>query len=295
MHILLCTDGSPHGQAALRFGAILAQGSEEPATLLGVVEHSADRPGVEAALQQGMEWLSSAPAPRTKLREGHAAEEILDEAAEGDYALLVMGARGRRGITRFLLGSTSERVARLARQPVLIVQGERRRLERALVCTGARAPGLATVELSGRVAKLTGAEVIVLHVMSQMVATPILPEAGVLKVMPHVPAAPGPDQLHLDDLKAGARALIEQATREGAHLRQALDILQGLEVPAQARVRHGLIVDEIQAEVLEGDYDLLVVGFQSAQGWLRFLLNDISHQILCCVDRPVLVAKAGYH
>jgi nucleotide-binding universal stress UspA family protein len=291
MRLLLCTDGSPYGQAALRFGALLAQGSPEPATLLGVVEQSGDRTRVEQSLLQGREWLAGAPAPQTKLREGHAAEEILDEAAEGRYDLVVLGARGRRGFTRFLLGSTSERVARHALQPVLIVQGERTRLARTLVCTGGREPGLAAVELGGRVAKLTGADVTVLHVMSQLAATPVLPEAGALKVMPQTPAPPDSARILLEDLEAQAEDLMAHDTREGVHLRQALTILADLGVSARARVRHGLVVDEIANEAVEGDYDLLVVGVQTAEGWMRFLLDDIGHRILCCVSRPVLVSR----
>jgi nucleotide-binding universal stress UspA family protein len=80
-------------------------------------------------------------------------------------------------------------------------------------------------------------------------------------------------------------------TPEGEHLRQALAVLTGLGVPAVARVRHGLIIDEILAEVHEGNHDLLVVGTQSADGWMRFLVNDLGQQIIGCTDRPILVAK----
>jgi nucleotide-binding universal stress UspA family protein len=292
MRILLCTDGSAHGQVALRFGAVLARGSSEPATLLGVLEHSSDEGRIAQALEEGKRWLEGAPSPESKIRRGHAAEEILDEAAEGEYAMIVLGARGKRGITRFLLGSTSERVARHARQPVLIVQGKRERLARVLACTGGREPGLAAVDLSGRVAKMTGAEVTVLHVMSQLAATPVLPEAGPLKVMPQAPRPPDTARVHLDDLEAQAEELMAQGTREGRHLREALDILDNQGVPAAARVRHGLVVDEIVGEAAEGDYDLVVIGVQTAAGWMRFLLDDIGHQILCCLNRPILVSKA---
>ena len=91
MRILLCTDGSAHGQAALRYGALLARASSESATLLGVVEHAADRVEIEGALEEGKQWLVDAPPPRTKVRIGHAAEEILDEATPEDHDLVVVG------------------------------------------------------------------------------------------------------------------------------------------------------------------------------------------------------------
>jgi nucleotide-binding universal stress UspA family protein len=273
MRILLCTDGSPHGQAALRFGALLVRASSEPATLLGVLEHPEDRLHLEEALQEGQGFLAGASAPTTKIRQGHAAEQILEEAASGVYDLVVVGARGRRGITRFILGSTSERIARHASVPVIISQGERKSLQRVLVCTAMAEPGLAAVELGGRVAGLVGAQVTVLHVMSQLAATPDLP--AVL----------------LEDLEASAEVLIAHDTPEGAHLERALKSLADLGIEAQARVRHGLVVEEVLAETCDGDYDLVVIGAHTAAGWMRFLLDDIAHQIISHTDRPILVTK----
>jgi nucleotide-binding universal stress UspA family protein len=291
MRILLCTDGSPHGQGALRFGSALARGSTEPATLLGVAERPEDRANVERALQEGEEWLAGAPAPQTKVRIGHAAEQILDEAASGAYDLVVVGTRGRHGITRFLLGSTAERIARQASAPVLLVQGDSEAVDRILACTAGGEPGLAAIELAGRVARLTGAPVTVLHVMSQLVGSPVPAHAGPLQVMPQTPAPSEVPDARVRDLEATAEQLMSGDTWEGAHLREALGILTGMDVPGEARVRHGLVVDEIVAETCEGDYSLVVVGSQPVVGWMRFLLNDVSQQIIGCTDRPVLVAR----
>jgi len=295
MRILLCTDGSTHGQAALRFGARLAQNSPEPATLLGVLEEPGERAQIEQALEAGKQWLAGAAEPQSKVRVGHPAEEILDEAHLPDYDLIVVGARGRRGITRFLLGSTSERIARHASVPVLIVRGERREMVRILVCTSGAAPGLAVVQFGGRVARLAGAEVTVLHVMSQLAATPMLPPARALQVMPQTPDAPKTDELQLEDLESPAEALMAHDTREGRHLQEALEILSGLDVPARALVRHGLVVDEVTGEACEGDYDLVVVGAHGRQatGWMRLLLNDVGQQIIgCCPNRSILIVPS---
>jgi nucleotide-binding universal stress UspA family protein len=292
MRILLCTGGSPHGQAALRLGASLAQGSPEAATLFGVVERPVDRPLVERALEEGREWLAGAPEPGIQTREGHASQEILAEAAREPYDLLVVGTRGRRGVTRFLLGSTAERIVRQATVPVLLVQGERDSVERMLICTAAGEPALASVEFGGRVAKLAGAQVTVLHVMSQVLATPVVPHAGALQVMPQTPAPPDEPGGQFADLKASAEQLIKDGAPEGMHLEEALGILAELSVPAEARVRHGLVIDEILAEIHEGDHDMVVVGSQQTRGWARFLLNDLGQQIIDCTDRPVLVASS---
>ena len=293
MRLLLCTGGSPHGQSALRFGSALARGSPEPATLLGVAERPEDQAQVERALQEGEDWLVGAPTPRTKVRIGQAAEQRLEEAASDEYDLLVVGTRGRHGITRFLLGSTAERIARQAGAPVLLVQGEGETVERILACTSGAEPGLAVIELAGRVARLAGAQVTVLHVMSQLPGSPVPAHAAPLQVMPQTPAPLKVPDAQARDLGASAEQLMSGDTWEGVHLREALVILSGMDVPAEALVRHGLVVDEIVDETCEGDYNLVVVGSQPVEGWMRFLLNNVSQQVIGCTDRPVLVARTG--
>jgi hypothetical protein len=47
---------------------------------------------------------------------------IVDCAKQLDASMLVLGTHGRRGFKRFVLGSTTERVVRMATVPVLTVQ-----------------------------------------------------------------------------------------------------------------------------------------------------------------------------
>jgi len=58
----------------------------------------------------------------TLLVEGRAVEEILKAAKEGNYKLIVMGAKGMSKLTELLMGSVSSSVTRLAPCPVLIVR-----------------------------------------------------------------------------------------------------------------------------------------------------------------------------
>jgi nucleotide-binding universal stress UspA family protein len=56
-------------------------------------------------------------------------------------------------------------------------------------------------------------------------------------------------------------------------------------------VRHGLVVEEILAEAQCGDYDLVVIGAHRGEGWRRILLDDLAHEIINYVDRPILVVR----
>lgn len=58
----------------------------------------------------------------TSIREGEAKTVILDSAAEWEAEIVVVGSHGRKGITRFVLGSVSEAVARYARCSVEIAR-----------------------------------------------------------------------------------------------------------------------------------------------------------------------------
>jgi nucleotide-binding universal stress UspA family protein len=60
----------------------------------------------------------------TVVREGAAAENIVQYAQENGIDLIIMSTRGQGGIQRFLLGSTTDRVLRTGHLPVLVVPPE---------------------------------------------------------------------------------------------------------------------------------------------------------------------------
>jgi nucleotide-binding universal stress UspA family protein len=57
----------------------------------------------------------------TNLVEGNPIERIVERASQSAASMLVLGTHGRSGFKRFMLGSTAERVVRLATVPVLTV------------------------------------------------------------------------------------------------------------------------------------------------------------------------------
>ena len=77
------------------------------------------RPFVEelAAYFEGIDTVSA-------VREGSPHREILEYLDENDIDLVVMGTGGHNGVERYLLGSVSERVVRLADAPVVTVRAD---------------------------------------------------------------------------------------------------------------------------------------------------------------------------
>ena len=58
----------------------------------------------------------------TQVLEGFVVDKILEAASDWSADLVVLGSHGRRGLTRFLLGSVSESVASHASSSVRIVR-----------------------------------------------------------------------------------------------------------------------------------------------------------------------------
>ncbi len=55
---------------------------------------------------------------------GDARDAILAAASEVGADMIVMGTHGRRGVSRFLIGSVAEHVSRRASCPVLLIRNE---------------------------------------------------------------------------------------------------------------------------------------------------------------------------
>jgi nucleotide-binding universal stress UspA family protein len=64
-----------------------------------------------------------APQVEAELLIGAAAPEVLKFAEQRKADLMVIGTHGRRGVSRWLLGSVAERIVRESHVPVLTVRG----------------------------------------------------------------------------------------------------------------------------------------------------------------------------
>lgn len=143
--ILLPTDGSDNAKRAGKHAIWIADASGADIMVLNVVEpyypqisvipnfrenlYDELREEGEKAVQAFREDLELSQCNgvcknielTTKIREGKPYLEILRSIGEDNADLLVMGASGRHGLDRYVLGSVTERVLREAQIPVLVV------------------------------------------------------------------------------------------------------------------------------------------------------------------------------
>ncbi|MGI9862132.1 universal stress protein [Moorella naiadis] len=138
--ILVGYDGSPNARKALLAALELAKKYGAPITAVSVahVPDFADtRDEVNGVLEDAKNFFAQALAEAqnlatregvtltTKVVPGHPADTLARLVEEEGYDLLVLGARGLSGIKRYLLGSVSEAMVRLANCPVLIIKGKK--------------------------------------------------------------------------------------------------------------------------------------------------------------------------
>jgi universal stress protein A len=133
--ILLPTDFSTAGEAALKFATALARDSgallviahveEMPMPFIGGEMYFAQ---IEYPNPEIRNMLEAVVPPDPKVRYEHrlvmgiAADDIVRLADEEHADLVVIGTHGRTGLKRVLMGSVAESVMRLATCPVLVVK-----------------------------------------------------------------------------------------------------------------------------------------------------------------------------
>jgi nucleotide-binding universal stress UspA family protein len=249
--ILLCTDGSSSSLQAADMATKFGFPKATSITVLAVSEGKEDIKVLNGSVGEISKRLGAGFSVSTKIRHGDPIEEIISEALEHPYDLVVVGGGGNQiGLLHPTVGSTTGKLARKLHTHFLVVRNIPEQIGKVLFCTGAEAPASETMSLGGNWISKTSAQLGLLHVI----------QAG--------RSSATADGEQKDQL-------IEKSTKQ---LRDA-----GVTGVIEPRIRQGLVVDEVLLELAEGKYQLLVVGshYQPGQDrWQGTLLDDITDQLL---------------
>jgi len=272
MKILICSDGMPRAENAIRFIAATAAACRAEITLLGIIEHPSDEISLVDALRRGAGILRDKHVPvETITRSGHPIEQIQKRTAEEQYDLVVIGAE-RKGGGPFAMSAKAYHLIKEIEPPVLVMIGRRAELKRVLICSGGHNYIDRAVKLAGEIACKSPMRVTILH------------------VMPEPPAV----YAELLERDQDTRRVLASNTALGRNLRAEKDLLEAMNVHAEMKLRHGLVVDEILAELREGDYDMVVTGSAPAGGALRtYIMGNVTSEIVNRADCAVLVVRGG--
>jgi nucleotide-binding universal stress UspA family protein len=259
-HLLIFDAGG--ASAGMReFARMIAARMNAAMTVLAVGEEG-DEAGTGEDGLQARRRENRLPDADYRVRVGDAAEQIAAEQNEKLYSMIVIEPEGGRLAERVTRGRIKASgpgpvVMRLLERsmiPILVVNRERAKADRILICTAVGEPGKTDVRVGGRLARRLGASVTLLHVTR---------EAG------------DPPPFVQD------------------HLQRAASTVRALEVPAEISVRHaGAPAQGILEASREGDYDVIVVGSHGPQSRSLFGRDDVTLQVLRGADRPVLVVPS---
>ena len=126
---------------------------------------------LESILKERVSELSKEVVDKKYLNEpiimmGNAAQSIIDISDDFDY--IIMSSHGRTGFSRFLLGSVSEKVLRLSKIPVMIVENESDvgEFKNILITTDFSDNASEAFPYAVKLAQKTGGTIDLLHVLS---------------------------------------------------------------------------------------------------------------------------------
>lgn len=295
--ILIPLDGSPIAAKALVQAGRLLRTPGSEVILVQVVDTLAMDATTRAThlprqRQEAREYLAGAARPleaagvkvRTLVREGLSWEQILEAAGREAATMIILTTHGRTGLSRWLIGSVTEKVVRAAAVPTLVLRSYMTDREGAMVPAPEKelairkllVPldvgdlGLAALEPAATLAAAYGASIVLAHVESRLDYPAGTFTARLVDPPPAPPGgAPPKDPYQLLD-HAGetlaARELSVVVLRVGGDAASRI-----LDLPAELGV------------------DAIVMASRGRGGLSRFLLGSVTEKVLRHSLLPMLI------
>jgi nucleotide-binding universal stress UspA family protein len=133
--ILVATDGSKFSKAAVNEAIRIAKASKGALIIVSAVDITEEFESEAPELTERFERQFKTMVERIKkqakakgikvdgvVKIGEPYDVIINAAKEKKADLIVMGSHGRRGLSRLLMGSVTERVIGHAKCPVLVIK-----------------------------------------------------------------------------------------------------------------------------------------------------------------------------
>jgi nucleotide-binding universal stress UspA family protein len=278
-NILVPTDGSECANAAVGYAEELASHDGSTVHVLSVVDarRLENAPQYENVAQEHVEItertcdeLAAGVSTEQVVRSDVPHSAILKYASDEEIDLIVMGTHGRTGVERYLLGSVTEKVVRLADSPVLTVNtgadgSVTYPYTDILVPTDGSAGAEAAVEPAVDIASTYDARVHALSVIDTMAM-------GVdVRSMAAIDA--------LEDAAQSAVDTVEERARDAS--------VSSVETTTD----HGSPYRGIRSYVDDHDIDLVVMGTHGRTGVERYLLGSVTEKTVRTSSVPVMTVR----
>jgi len=291
MKILLATDGSEYSETAVKFLTLFNFSSEDIVTLFHVVSgipyedeyskqilHAIKRVSPKI-LKRCEEALRPIPVRIIKAEgEGVPEIEIAKKADESDADLIVMGARGVKGISSLFLGSVTRAVSALSSRPILATKPNNK-------VTGEGMKVLFCADGSSSARKTA-------NILAQLP----FPEKTELTILTMAWSAFGdiPDRFALEVNEAVKDSLARIRTMEAKAAEQIIDSLRtqlSRRFPIiHSAVKGGDPAQEILRHAEEMQADLIAIGSRGLKG-MKGMLGSVSRRVLGRAHCSVLIGR----
>lgn len=214
------------------------------------------------------------------VRQGPAAEAIVDYADQIGIQQIVIATHGYSGISRWVHGSVAERVLQSAGVPVLLVRARTKTqtasdqvmsCQRILVPLDGSAIAEQVLPSVTSIAQALGAHIALFRV-------PIVSVSGSWR---------GDWAMALE----GTFATAEHTAK--AYLERVAQKLQALGIEVSTAVRTGAVADSILEYAESNQIDLIAMCTHGRTGVARWALGSVADRVLRAGHTPILLVRAG--
>lgn len=273
--LLIVTNGYKGTWSAIRYGASFAQSLRMTTTLLGVTEELNpaaidDHHPLEDIFAEAIELFQQLGVDyKLDVRNGSVERIVPEIANTGDF-ITVVSPLGRPPLRQWLTGRSIRGLLEQIQSPILYVPEARLPMKKILITVGGLGYEEAAENLAVQAASANQATITILFVVPPTdLDYPTTREV----------------QGHIGDL-------IETDSVPGRSLKKALDMAQQAGTEARVVTRQGDIVEEILAEIAEGEYDLVCMGSAYSVHTLRqYYAPNITAEVAEATHCPVLTAR----
>jgi nucleotide-binding universal stress UspA family protein len=219
---------------------------EDVTTYLREIRERISRPGVSV---------------RTIVGEGEPSRAIVNTSVTKNIDLILMASHARSGISRWLLGSVSGKVSRMAQSPVILVR-KQTHFNHILITLDGSELAERVIEPALRLASSFGSQVTILRVNEKNNLTKPLSDQEVL---------------------AGADSYLEEVLSRYVPADLDLDI--------RTTVMRGSAAEKILSYSAEYDVDLIAMCTHGRTGLSKLLFGSITEKVMCNSGCAMLITR----
>ncbi|HSH01938.1 MAG TPA: universal stress protein [Anaerolineae bacterium] len=298
--ILVPLDRSHVAEKALALAAVLAQQNEGQLTLFHVpihhevvppvpIEYSATTAGYDWSWSQDLVQESNRNGERylidmqnrylhpnvdvqIEIGSGDVASAIWEESVVQDSDLIAMSTHGYSGMTRWILGSVTEKVLRVASCPVLVLRDDRP-IRRILVPLDGSNLAEYALEPAFELAQALGAEITLLRVDAD------LTQLGYRELRGLETMERGLGTAVLEGYYAQGQAYLESVARR----------FRNFDVPVTVMTLRGKPASEILR--MSVDFDLVAMATHGRSGVEKWVYGSVTEKVLRQAERGMLIVR----